>query len=261
MATQSCPQYDLHYFNKVCPIGPANGVRVVEDLAAGMPEFNVKQYYGSQPSIFVDYDHVVVAQDRETSCVIGLFGARWLRCDDGTKFLYLWTAMIADQYRAGKLFKRMFSFFFAQIVEEGGLENFPQLVVTKTYNPVVYSLIHSFAANEDRVRVYPTIPATSQSEAAITLARKIARAISPQLVLDEQSGKVVGGQAMVAPDFFPRMEMSNSAAVNQHFATQLTRNDQILCILQIPDASRPTLFERAIGRRAKERKLVVEGAA
>ena len=84
----------------------------------------------------------------------------------------------------------------------------------------------------------------------VELAGQIARAISPALVLDPDSGTVLGGQAMVAPDFFPRMEECNDADVNEHFRLHLTRSDQILCIVKIAERVKKAMYLRMAARGA-----------
>ncbi len=244
--------YRLVFNTLDAPIGIEAGQRVVEDLALGLPEFNVRQYFGTQPTIFVDYDYVVTAYTTDTGRAIGLLGARWLGPED-CRFLYLWTAMIADAYRNSMLFNRMLKSFFLNITA-GDANAFPGLVVTKTYNPVVYGIFKSFSQVVPGMRIYPEIPASRQPPEMEALAGRVARAISPKLVLESEIGVVRGGQAMVAPDFFPRMEMSNDVAVNEHFQAHLTRSDQVLCIIQVdPDAKRHAFVAVKDRRQARSK--------
>src|SRR5258707_340491 len=89
---KSFSKYRLAYNSKEFPIGKERGAVVTSDLASGMPEFNVVQYFSMQPTIFCDYDHVVTGYASETGAAIGLIGARWLGSAD-FRFLSLWTAM------------------------------------------------------------------------------------------------------------------------------------------------------------------------
>lgn len=242
-------KFRLQYNSKADPIGDERGAVLVADLARGMPEFNVRQYYSTQPTIFYDYDHVVTGYSTTTGEAIGLLGARWLGPPE-LRFLYLWTAMLADAYRHSQLFKRMVSYFFEQIALERGWDSLPTLVVTKTYNPVVYNFFKSFTLVMPSAEIYPQIPcAGEQPEAMVELACRIAHAISPALQLEPQIGMAVGGQAMVAPDFFPRMEACSDPDVNEHFRRHLTRSDQILCIVRLPEHIKHAAFARLIGRK------------
>ncbi|MDN7183624.1 hypothetical protein M0D69_37580 [Caballeronia sp. SEWSISQ10-4 2] len=234
-------RYQLEHNTKRQPIGIERGLTVTTDLVQGLPTFNVKQYFGSQPTIFDDYDHVVTAYSKDDGRVVSLIGARWLG-DADFRFLYLWTAMVADEYRNSGVFRRSLAYFFERVANSpspdprSGGQRMPPLIVTKTYNPVVYRIFSSFARAGRGVELYPLIPAEQQPETLVTLAKKIAYAISPKMQLIEQTGVVLGGQALVAPDFFPLMEESKDEDVNRHFQQHVSRADQVLCILRIPDS-------------------------
>ena len=243
--TRSYGKYYLAYHDSAHPIGIEKGARITAGLVDGLPEFNVAQYFSTQPTIFVDYDHVITAYDSETDKAIGLLGARWLGNSD-VRFLYLWTAMIADASRGTMLFNRIVAYFFEKVAANSADGELPELIVTKTYNPMVYSIFKSFAqASRGGIEVYPQLPAESQDEDMIALAKRIATAISPKLVLLPETGVVLGGQAMVAPDFFPRMEESRDNDVNHHFQTHLTRSDQVLCVLRIGSQMRQAALQMA----------------
>jgi hypothetical protein len=228
-------RYSIRLLQKSNPLSPLQSKAVVDDLAMGLPEFNVLQYFGSQPTIFNDYDHLVVAHAHQDERAIGLLGARWLGPED-EKFLYLWTAMLADDYRQTTLFHRMLQCFFEQVFQQA--PGVPDLIVTKTYNPVVYSIFKSFSEQLHGLQIYPLIPADRQDAFMTDLAVRITHGISPRLSLERETAVIRGGQAMVAPDFFPRMDLSRDAAVNGHFARHLSRADQILCVLRIPQAAK-----------------------
>jgi hypothetical protein len=245
--TASLEGYRVVNNTKEDPIGIEAGKQVTEDLALGLPEFNVRQYFGSQPTIFVDYDYVVTAYAEGSGRAIGLLGARWLGQGD-CRFLYLWTAMIADAYRNSLLFNRMLKSFFLHVTagDENGL---PSMIVTKTYNPVVYGIFKSFSQAVSGLQIYPQIPDVGQTLEMRSVAEKVAHGISPLLQLDPETGVIRGGQAMVAPDFFPRMEMSSDSDVNAHFQSHLTRADQILCILRMSPDIKAHAYAAIKGRR------------
>ncbi|HEV7372187.1 hypothetical protein [Arenibaculum sp.] len=240
--------YDLNFTRKDRAFTPEMGARVVEDLQAGMPDFNVRQYFGTQPTIFEDYDHLGLATDRADGRVLGLLASRWLR-KPGVDSLYIWTAMVAGSHRQGALFKRLTRFFFERICEDDP-RNLPDVVSSKTYNPVFYKLLQGMFPRIDGVRLYPEIPGP-QDPALAELAGRIARALNPNLVLVEDTGAVLGGQAMVAPDFFPRMDRSPDERVNAHFAANLTRADQVLCVVTIEPDAKPAVLEN-LRRRAPD---------
>jgi hypothetical protein len=247
--TKLFDKYYLAYHNSTRPLGIEKGAAVTADLAEVLPEFNVRQYFSTQPTIFVDYDHLVTAYDADSGKAIGLLGARWLGNAE-LRFLYLWTAMIADSYRHSMLFNRIVAYFFEKVAAHSPDGALPELIVTKTYNPVVYSIFKSFSlASRETIDVYPMLPAVAQDAEMVELAKRIATAISPKLILQPDTGVVPGGQAMVAPDFFPRMEESKDGDVNRHFQTHLSRSDQVLCVLRIDDRMRKAALQLVASRK------------
>lgn len=239
---------DLDFTRADRAFTPEMGARIVEDLQAGMPDFNIRQYFGTQPTIFRDYDHLGLATDRGTGRVVGILASRWLRSPE-VETLYIWTAMVADGYRQGTLFKRLTRFFFERICEDDA-RNMPDIISSKTYNPIFYKLLQGMFPRVDGVRLYPEIPGP-QDAAMAGLAGRVARSLNPNLALVEDTGAMLGGQAMVAPDFFPRMERSLDETVNAYFAANLTRADQILCVVTIAPHAKSAILEN-LRRRAAE---------
>lgn len=206
--------------------------RIVGDLSRGMPGFDVAEYFGNQPTVFADYDFLTIAREHPDDTAIGLIGARWLQAGPH-RILYLWTAMLADTYRATRLYARMTGLTMAAVLRENG-GALPGLIVTKTYNPRVFALLRKYFERAPDASVYPRLPGPQSSEAA-ALAGTIASALWPALPFDAETAVLRGGQAAVSPNFFPLMERCGQAAVDAHFAANLTRSDQIVCLMQVPE--------------------------
>jgi catechol 2,3-dioxygenase-like lactoylglutathione lyase family enzyme len=64
------------------------------------------------------------------------------------------------------------------------------------------------------------------------------------LQLEVGSGKIVGGQAVLAPDFFPEMQRPDDVEVSRHFEQHLTRDDQILCVAILSDEAARRIEEK-----------------
>lgn len=207
--------------------------RIVADLACGMPEFDVAEYFGNQPGVFADYDFVTIAHEGGDGPAIGLIGARWLEAG-GRRLLYLWTAMLADAYRSTRLYARLKVQTMAAVRQANG-GALPGLIATKTYNPRVLALLHKYFAGSLGAAVYPMIPGPQAGEMR-GLAAEVAYALWPAMAFDADTAVLRGGQAAVSPNFFPRMESCADPAINAHFARRLTRSDQILCIIRLPGA-------------------------
>lgn len=207
---------------------------IIADLSRGMPGFDVAEYFGNQPTVFSDYDFLTIARESQTNIAIGLIGARWLQAGE-RRIVYLWTAMLADAYRSTRLYSRMTSLTMAAVLREnGGL--LPELIVTKTYNPRVYALLRKYFGRVPGAAVYPLLPGPQSPDAAL-VAGAIAAALWPAMPFDPATAVLRGGQAAVSPNFFPQMERCGDLAVDAHFAANLTRSDQIVCLIEVPEAA------------------------
>ena len=212
-------------------IPPGYRDKVVRDLSRGMPDFDVAEYFGNQPTVFADYDFLTVAHENQGDAAIGLIGARWLSAGEH-RVLYLWTAMLADAYRSTKLYSRMTTATMAAVMRENG-GVLPELIVTKTYNPRVFALLAKYFGRVPGVSVYPAIPGPQSAEMSAG-ASGIAAALWPAMPFDPATAVLRGGQAAVSPNFFPRMEQCRQPAIDAHFTANLTRSDQIVCIVRVP---------------------------
>lgn len=205
--------------------------KIVSDLSRGMPDFDVEEYFGNQPTVFADYDFLTIAREFREKTAIGLIGARWLQAGP-RRILYLWTAMLADAYRSTKLYSRMTGLTMAAVLRENG-GFLPELIVTKTYNPRVFALLRKYFERAPGASVYPRIPGPQSAEAA-GIASAIASALWPAMPFDAETAVLHGGQAAVSPNFFPQMERCGHPAIDTHFAANLTRSDQIVCLIHVP---------------------------
>jgi hypothetical protein len=222
-------------------IAEAEGQKIIEDLQRVLPNFGVKQYFGSQPGIFPSYDHSALAFDEE-GCCVGQLSSRWLE-REGLRFLYLWTAMIATTERRSGLFKTLVSKHFAGVVAD--TKDFPTLVVTKTYNPVVYSMLLRLLDPLDGIHLYPTLESPTQDPELQGLAKRLAKGLCPDLEYRPAESVVVGGQGVLAPDYFPEMQKSDIPAVWSHFQKHVGRLDQLLCVVHV-EAKAKALLQQVL---------------
>jgi hypothetical protein len=216
---------------------PEDQVKIVRDLGEVLPDYDVAQYFGSQPTIFDDYDHLTVAIDEQSSGVVGLVACRWMSVDQDP-FLYIWTAMLGHAWQRSGLFMQMVTSHLENIDSIRGI---PTTVATKTYNPAVYSILRRVSSLVEGATLYPEIPQTQQPQAMESTARRVAEVVCPSLAIEFDVGRVVGGQGVLAPDFFPGMPFSTDPDVHDHFAKCVTRDDQILCVLDLSPRARSQL--------------------
>ena len=223
--------FTLLYSDCKAAINPAEAAKIIGDLDEGMPGYDVKQYFGSQPNIFRDYDHLTIAREKATNATVGLLGSKWFNSPDVT-YLYLWTAMLSEQARGSTLLRSIFFWQLSKAVQE---KTVPPMIVTKTYNPMVFKAMAMLFSMIPGARFYPELGKTHQDPEMVALAKRVVALLCPKLEVKYDQAVVVGGQGVLAPNFFPEMLPSSGLPeIEELFHKNLTRNDQILMILEIP---------------------------
>jgi hypothetical protein len=224
--------FTLLYSDCNSEIAPEEKSQIIADLDESLPGYDVQQYFGTQPNIFRDYDHLVVARD-STGNTVGLLGSKWFSSAELT-YLYLWTAMIAEGARKSGLLTSIFLWELSKVVKE---KTTPPLIATKTYNPIVYKAMNALHHLIAGSRFYPTINGSSQDPELVARAKQVVSQLCPKLEVKYDTAVVVGGQGVLAPNFFPELPSSRDPKVDSYFESNLTRNDQILMIVDIPTSS------------------------
>lgn len=228
----SVKKFTLLYSDCNSEIAPEEKNRIIADLDESLPGYDVQQYFGSQPNIFRDYDHLVIAREAAGNTV-GLLGSKWFSSGELT-YLYLWTAIIAESARKSGLLTSIFLWELSKAVQE---KTTPPLIATKTYNPIVYKAMNALHRLITGSRFYPTINGSNQDPELVALAKQVVAVLCPKLEVKYDTAVVVGGQRALAPDFFPELPSSRDPIVDSYFDENLTRNDQILVIVDIPPSS------------------------
>ena len=224
--------FTLLYSDCKSEIAPEEKSQIIADLDESLPGYDVQQYFGTQPNIFRDYDHCVIARD-STGNTVGLLGSKWFSSAELT-YLYLWTAMIAEGARKSGLLTSIFLWELSKVVKE---KTTPPLIATKTYNPSVYTAMNALHHLIAGSRFYPAINGSSQDPELVGRAKQVVSQLCPKLEVQYDTAVVVGGQGVLAPHFFPELPSSRDAKVDSYFESHLTRNDQILMIVDIPPSS------------------------
>ncbi len=225
--------FTLLYSDCNTDIAPEEKSKIISDLDDSLPGYDVKQYFGSQPNIFRDYDHLTIARDSNTGATVGLLGSKWFSEADVT-YLYLWTAMIAQSARKSSLLTSLFLWQLDKAVKE---KMTPPMIATKTYNPIVFKAMNALHRLIPGSRFYPRIDGSSQNPEMVERAKQVVGLLCPKLEVKYETAVVVGGQGVLAPDFFPELPSSRDRAVDSFFERNLTRDDQILMIVEIPPSS------------------------
>lgn len=216
--------------------------KVVADLKKNMPDYGIEQYFTTQAHIFEQADHMAMAVDRKTEEFVSMYAGRWFEHRD-IKFLYIWTAMIGNAYRGSRLYAYTRSVFYNGLGRSSF--PFPQLLAMKTYNPRIYNAIWSTYGRSEGVAVYPNLYDIAHPHPRLrALAGELAALICPNEPYVEELSILRGAQAAVAPDYHPYMQKSDDAVVWDFFSRNLTRADQILCLVDVPENAREALLEK-----------------
>lgn len=228
-------KYTFYYSEGRMSIDESEKKMIISDLYNGLDGYDVFQYFGSQPNIFHDYDHVVVAKDLENKA-IGLIGSKWFESSE-IKFIYIWTAIVVNEYQKTNLIHEMTMHMLTEAFLKKGFTNF---IVTKTYNPTVYKLFFTYSKMFQHAGIYPDILQDIAADSIRNIVDKVAALVFPKLKFDKKTGRVIGGQSVLAPNFFPNLPYCNNIDIYNYFKSNLTPDDQILTILYIPDAEKQT---------------------
>lgn len=206
---------------------------ILIDLQSGLTDYDVFEYFNAQPTIFKDYDHLVIARDLNNK-TIGLIGAKCFM-SKSFKFLYFWSAMIGKQFHGTPLIFNMYrSLLKNAFLKEG----FLNVIATKTYNPLVYNIFRkSKKVMKEKMEIYPSLEKESATKPIMkNYALDVFNTICPSLELEIDTARVIGGQGVLSPNFFPKkLPDSKESYIDDHFRKHLTRDDQILCVAYIPN--------------------------
>ena len=215
--------------------------KVIADLKKNMPDYGIEQYFATQAHIFEQADHMAMAVDRKTDEFVSMYAGRWFEQQD-IRFLYIWTAMVGNAYRGRRVYTSTRSVFYNGVCRSRF--PFPQLVAMKTYSPLIYTAYAAFSRVQG-VTVYPNLYDMAHPRPELrALAGKVAALLCPKQPYDENLSILRGAQAAVAPDYHPYMQKTDNAVIWEFFAHNLTRADQVLCLVDIPEHAREALLER-----------------
>jgi hypothetical protein len=234
-------RFRLLYSHCERPFSPELRRKVVADLQKNMPDYGVEQYFESQKHMFDEAKHLAIGVDRRTNEVVSMFASRWSECRSAP-FMYFWTGMIGNDYRGTPLFVQTRAIFYNGVT--CSRLGFPNLIATKTYNPTIYKVLHAGFCRSPSIKIYPDIYNVDRPDVEMrALARELAGIICPGHVYLEDKSIVLGAQRAVAPDYFPYMQKTDDPVVWKFFSENVTRADQVLCVLRIPDDAKRVLIE------------------
>jgi hypothetical protein len=199
---------------------------LAEGLIHALPRLRMDELFRQRFDMFDEADLISVAVVDDA--VAGALASRWDVLPDGTRFLHITSQFVAERQRHGGIFRMSWRGHFTDLLS--GDPQFPETIVLKTYNPVVYCAMRSFGL-APYVRMYPSVT-DPQHPSLARLAAAIAAAVSPEHEFHPGSGVIRG--AGVPIDLYPELPACRDAEVNAFFAERAGPGDRVLCLLQIP---------------------------
>ncbi len=199
---------------------------LAEGLVRALPQLRMRELFQRRFDMFCQADLITVALAEGK--VAGALASRWDALPDGIRYLHITSQFVAEGHRHGGIFRMSWRGHFTDLLARNPM--FPEMIVLKTYNPVVYCAMRAFG-QAPYVRMYPAL-ASAQNRATAGLAAKIAAAISPEHAFDPSTGVIRG--AGEPADLYPSLPISRDTDVNAYFARRTRPGDRVLCLLQIP---------------------------
>jgi hypothetical protein len=211
--------------------------RILEDLAHAAPSDDPLPWITR--SRLSDYNHLVLATDRNTGRYLGLLGA-----NDGAtsreEFLLLETSFVAANARGQNLLRRMLALAILRI---GGVTVAPSIIAACTRNPIFYHILQSTARRFTGAVFFPEPESVAISFQTATLAQRIAREICPNFRFLATTGTIRGGRPPSGP--FYHRPLSSDQRIENLFGQQMQPADQMLTMLDLRGTSEDAVLDAA----------------
>jgi hypothetical protein len=210
-----------------CGLTGAEEEHLERSLVDAVPDLRLEEMFRLRASLLSTYDHLLVGWAPDGT-MAGLLGCTWRSCR-GLSLLHVGIQMIAPAYRGGRLFADL---WHREIVEVLPAEDArPSLVAVKTYNPLVYLAMRSFARLAGG-SLYPDVGAAVQDPDLVRLASSTHSVIAPDHEFDPATGAVRG--AGVPPDLYEAVPDIGCHPVERYFGRYLNPGDRLLCLMRCP---------------------------
>jgi hypothetical protein len=182
-----------------------------------------------------DFDHVVLATDRDTGRHVAMLAANDGDTASGP-YLDLRAAFVIDAMRGGKLICRLLAYAISRISCLGGV---PRIIAAQTSVPACYSLLSLFAQTIPGASVFPEPDTVAIDLGRAGLARQIARRAAPQLEYEAGTGTLKGARLTSATCFARTTDAD--PVVNAMFERNLGSGDQMMVVIDMRDCDEATI--------------------
>jgi hypothetical protein len=209
-------------------------------LIASLPKLRMAELFALRGDMFRDAHLITVATEKADGSAVGVLSSRWCALPSGRPFLHVLAQFVGDRYRRGVIFRRSWGDHFATLQRDK--RGFPDLIVLKTYNPIVYCAMRAFT-RVPGVSIYPDITAgVTQDPAAAQLASQVAEVVAAGHRFVPETGIIHG--IGLPYDLYPGLPASSDRVANDYFAAVTQPDDRMLCMLSVPT---PEAGDRILG--------------
>jgi len=188
-----------------------------------------------------DYDYLVVAEERTDGRAVGLLCANE-HATSAEEFLFVSAVFVTPAARKRRIMRRMLATALLQAARRGPV---PRVIAVRSCNPMTLSALRRFAQYVPGAILYPTIEETTVNLATATLARRIARAVSPTCHFDPATGVLHG--AVVAHGLLgcTTPQPAYHADIDDFFARRVGPMDQLLALVDLRHVDEATILDKA----------------
>lgn len=201
-------------------------------LVAAIPDLRIAEMFRRRPGLLRTFDHLLVGWAPD-GAMAGVLGCTWRECS-GLSLLHVGIQMIAPGYRGGGMFVDLWQREIVGVLPEEDAH--PSLVAVKTYNPIVYLAMRSFARLAGGI-LYPDVETADQDPALVRLASSVRAVIAPQYGFDPATGAV--RDAGLPPDLYEAVPGAVGHPAERYFERHLQPGDRLLCLLRCPGFDEP----------------------
>jgi len=215
----------LSYLCDPSSIGKLNAQTILDDLTEVETCYPMSAWFARVT--LTDFDHVVLATDRETGRHVALLAA-----NDGDTlhgpYLNLRAALVIDAMRGSKLMRRLLAYMISRI---SCLGTMPRIIAAQTSIPSCYRLLSLFAKAIPGAAIFPEPDAPAIDLARAGLARQIARHAAPRLEYETATGTIRGSRLLSATCFVKTT--GADPQVNDMFEQNLGNEDQMMVVVDL----------------------------
>jgi hypothetical protein len=215
----------LSYLRDRSSIGQLDVPKILDDLCEPDTRYQLCAWFARVS--LTDFDHVVLATDRETGRYVAMLAANDGDTTDGP-YLNLRAAFVIDAMPGSKLICRLLAYTISRI---SCLGEMPRVIAAQTSISACYSLMSLFAQTIAGASVFPEPNAAAIDMRRAGLARQIARHAAPHLKYEAATGTVRDAKLTSATCF------ARTTGTDPHADAMFDRNlgssDQMIIVIDM----------------------------